>query len=73
MTDAREVLELMKEVAKSRIDMLANDITLHPPDKKAYYLKEYEDKLRDIERLIRRLNMKLVHSRNESPDLNHPA
>lgn len=63
MADAKEVLEIMKEVAKSRIGMLKDGITFYDNEKKAYYLQEYERKLRDIERLIRRLNLRLVHSR----------
>ena len=65
MADAKEVLEIMKEVAKSRIDMLKEGITFYDSEKKAFYLQEYEKKLRDIERLIRRLNLRLVHSRKD--------
>ncbi|KAF0220068.1 MAG: hypothetical protein FD174_1513 [Geobacteraceae bacterium] len=73
MAEAKEVLEIMKEVAKSRIEMLKEGITLYDNEKKAFYLQEYEKKLRDIERLIRRLNLRLVHSRKDgqpevSPD-----
>jgi len=62
MADSREVLTMMKDVAKSRIEMLRGGITFHDAAKREYYLKEYEKKLRDIEQLIRRLNMRLVYS-----------
>ncbi len=70
MAEAKEVLEIMKEVAKSRIEMLKEGITFYDNEKKAFYLQEYEKKLRDIERLIRRLNLRLVHSRKDGqPDV----
>jgi len=63
MADAREVLETMKQVAKIRIEMLKEGTTFHSKSKQAYYLKEYEDKLREIEELIRRMNIRLVYSK----------
>ncbi len=60
MADAREVLEMMKEVAKSRIEMLKAGITFHDDAAKARYLQEYEAKLRTIDHLLRRLNLRLV-------------
>ena len=60
MADAKEVLEMMRDVARSRIDMLKEGITFHQEDKRALYLQEYETKLRDIEMLIRRLNFRVV-------------
>jgi hypothetical protein len=60
MADAREVLEMMKDVAKSRIQMLEEGVTFHSEARKAFYLREYETKLHDIDRLIRRLNFRLV-------------
>lgn len=62
MTDAKEVLELMRTVAKSRIHMLSSGITFYEPQKKAFYLNEYGKKLDEIERLIRRYSLRLVHS-----------
>ncbi|MRR06077.1 MAG: hypothetical protein EG828_03895 [Deltaproteobacteria bacterium] len=71
MADAREVLETMKTVAKMRIEMLREGITFHSKSKQAYYLQEYEDKLREIEELLRRMNIRLVYSKgadeNEKP------
>ncbi len=68
MADAREVLETMKQVAKIRIEMLREGTTFHNSGKRAYYLKEYEEKLRQIEELIRRINIRLVYSRREEQD-----
>jgi hypothetical protein len=67
MADSKEVLTMMKDVAKSRIEMLKNGITFHDAPKREYYLREYEKKLRDIEQLIRRLNMRLVYSNTGRP------
>lgn len=64
MADTKEVLEMMKDVAKSRIEMLRQGITFHDDDKRKIYLKEYEEKLKDIETLLRRLNIRLVHSKD---------
>ena len=68
MADTREVLVMMKDVAKSRISMLRDGITFHDDAKREYYLNEYEKKLRDIEQLIRRLNLRLVYSRDGSQE-----
>lgn len=62
MADAREVLELMRSVAKSRIHMINNGITFYDARKKAFYLAEYGKKLEEIDRLIRRYSLRLVHS-----------
>jgi hypothetical protein len=64
MADAREVLETMKKVAKIRIEMLREGVTFHNKRKQAFYLKEYEEKLREIEDLIRRMNIRLVYSKS---------
>jgi hypothetical protein len=63
MADAREVLETMKSVAKMRIEMLREGITFHSKSKQAFYLQEYEEKLREIEELLRRMNIRLVYSK----------
>jgi capsule polysaccharide export protein KpsE/RkpR len=63
MADAREVLETMKKVAKIRIEMLKEGTTFHNSKKRSYYLREYEEKLKEIEELIRRMNIRLVYSR----------
>ena len=60
MADAREVLEIMKDLARSRIQMLKDGVTFHDEAKRAFYLREYETKLHDIDRLIRRSNLRLV-------------
>jgi len=63
MADAREVLEMMRQAAKIRIGMLKEGTTFHSKNKQAYYLKEYEDKVREIEGLLRRMNIRLVYSK----------
>jgi len=60
MADAREVLEMMREVARTRISMLRDGATFHEDDRRSYYLREYEEKLRQIEHLIRRISIRLV-------------
>lgn len=72
MADTREVLTMMKEVAKTRIRMLKEGVTFHDAGKREYYLREYEGKLRDIEQLIRRLNMRLVYSSSDRPQGDSP-
>ncbi len=71
MADAQEVLETMKKVAQLRVDMLKEGVTFHNTQRQAYYLKEYEEKIRQIDDLIRRINIRLVYSRkseeNELP------
>ncbi len=64
MDDTKEVLLMMKDVAKTRIQMLKDGVTFHNESRKEYYLREYEKKLLDIELLIRRLNLRLVYSCN---------
>jgi hypothetical protein len=50
--------------------MLRDGVTFHDAARREYYLKEYEKKLRDIEQLIRRLNVRLVYSNGEkAPDI----
>ena len=63
MAVTQEILELMKNTAKLRIDMLNKGITLYDMGKKDLYLQEYKKKLRSIENLIRRLNLKLVQGK----------
>lgn len=60
MSETREALEMMKAVAKSRIEMLEKGITFHDKGRRNYYLHEYRDKLRKIEEIIRRMNIRLV-------------
>ncbi len=67
MADAKEVLVMMKDVAKSRIQMLKDGVTFHDAAKREYYLQEYEKKLQDIEQLIRRMNLRLVYSSRNTP------
>jgi hypothetical protein len=69
MADTNEVLVMMKDVAKTRIQMLKDGVTFHDAAKREYYLREYEKKLRDIEQLIRRLNMRLVYSCKNEPQI----
>lgn len=72
MTDAREVLETMKKVAKIRIKMLKEGTTFHSKQKQAFYLKEYESKVREIEELIRRINIRLVYSKGSAGEGSPP-
>lgn len=67
MADAREVLEMMKKVAQIRIDMLKEGITYHDNAKRNAYLQAYEEKLGEINTMLRRLNLRLVHSKPASP------
>jgi hypothetical protein len=69
MADAKEVLVMMKDVARTRIQMLKEGVTFHNDAKREYYLQEYEKKLRDIEQLIRRLNVRLVYSSKNGPQI----
>ncbi len=52
----------MREMARSRIQMLKEGVTLHDDEKKAFYLREYEAKVKELDREIRRLTLRLVHS-----------
>lgn len=72
MADAREVLETMKKVAQIRVDMLKEGVTFHNSQRQAYYLQEYEEKIRQIDDLIRRMNIRLVYSR-KSDDQTAPS
>ncbi len=67
MADAREVLETMKKVAKIRIEMLREGTTFHSKRKQAFYLKEYEERVKEIDELIRRMNIRLVYSKKPAP------
>lgn len=63
MANAKEVLEIMRDVAKARIEMLSTGVTFYDEEKKNFYMQEYVKKLEDIERLIRRFSLRLVHSK----------
>ena len=73
MADAREVLETMRTVARIRIGMLREGVTFHSKARQAYYLREYEEKLREIEQLIRRMNISLVYSKGTAGNENNGA
>lgn len=60
MADMIEALEMMKDMALVRIRMLKDGITLHDDFKRAYYLQEYEAKLSEINKLIRRHRFRLI-------------
>ncbi len=68
MADAKEALEMMREVAKIRIDMLQNRVTFHDEQKRNYYLREYREKLKKIEELMRRMNIRLVRGQDIEKD-----
>lgn len=65
MADAREVLEMMREVARIRISMLRDGVTFYESDRRIFYLRQYEEKLAQIERLIRRFSIRLVDPPSE--------
>lgn len=60
MADAREVLDMMRDTAMMRIQMLKDGVTFHDNAKKAYYLQQYEEKVRAIDQLNRRMAIRLV-------------
>jgi hypothetical protein len=68
MSDVREALEMMREVAKIRIDMLQNRVTFHDEQKRNYYLREYRDKLQKIDAIMRRMNIRLVRVSEKEED-----
>ncbi len=68
MSDIREALEMMREVARIRIDMLQNGVTFHNEPNRSFYLREYREKLRKIEDIIRRMNIRLIRSDAEFKD-----
>jgi hypothetical protein len=69
MSDELQILEMMREVARSRIDLLKRGVTFHDGQSRVYYLHEYEEKLRRIEELIRRKNIRLVRSTRDVTDM----
>ena len=60
VSDMKESLTMMRDMAKSRIQMLKEGVTFHDDQKKAYYLREYESKVRELDHQIRRLSLRLV-------------
>lgn len=60
MSDMKDSLTMMRDMAKERIQMLKDGVTLHNEEKKAFYLREYELKVRELDYEIRRLSLKLV-------------
>lgn len=66
--DARQVLEMMRWVARTRISNLRENVTFHDNDHRNYYLRQYEERLAQIERLIRHMSITLVEPPDEKPD-----
>ncbi len=66
MSTMREALEMMREVARIRIDMLESGVTFHDERKRSHYLNEYREKLRKIEDIIRRMNIRLIRVNGEA-------
>lgn len=64
MADAGEVLEMMRGVARTRIEMLNSGITFHNDVKKNFYRNEYNKKLEAIDKLIRRVSLRLIHAKD---------
>jgi hypothetical protein len=60
MSDMKDSLAIMRDMAKDRIEMLKQGVTFHDDKKKSFYLHEYESKLHELDCLIRRLSMRLV-------------
>ena len=60
MSDIKESLSMMREMARSRVQMLKEGVTFHDDGKRTFYLGEYEAKLRELDQLIRRHSMRLV-------------
>jgi hypothetical protein len=60
MADAKEVLDMMRETAMTRIRMLKEGVTFHDNARRAYYLQQYEEKVRAIDQLNRRIAIRLV-------------
>lgn len=60
MADAKEVLDMMRDMAMSRIRMLKDGTTFHDKARRAYYLQQYEEKVRAIDQLNRRIAIRLV-------------
>ena len=60
VSDIKESLIVMRDMAKTRIQMLKEGVTFHDNEKKAHYLREYESKVRDLDQEIRRLSLRLV-------------
>lgn len=58
----KESLSMMRDMAKSRIQMLKEGVTLHDDDRKTFYLMQYESKLRELDQQIRRLSLRLVRT-----------
>jgi hypothetical protein len=60
VSDMKESLVMMREMAKSRIQMLKEGVTFHTEEKKAFYLQEYQAKVRELDDQIRRLTLRVV-------------
>ena len=60
MSDMKESLSMMRDMAKERIQMLKDGVTFYSDERKAYYLREYESKVRELDQEIRRLSLRLV-------------
>jgi hypothetical protein len=60
MSDMKESLAMMRDMARSRIQMLKDGVTFYDDTKRSFYLREYESKLREIDQQIRRLSLRLV-------------
>jgi hypothetical protein len=60
MSDMKESLIMMRDMAKSRIQMLKEGVTFHNEEKKAFYLEEYQARVRDLDHQIRRLTLRVV-------------
>lgn len=60
MSDMKESLTMMRDMAKERIQMLKDGVTFYSEERKTYYLREYESKVRELDHEIRRLSLRLV-------------
>jgi hypothetical protein len=60
VSDIKESLAMMRDMAKERIQMLKEGVTFHDEEKKSYYLRQYEAKVRELDHEIRRLTLRVV-------------
>lgn len=60
MSDMKESLIMMRDMAKSRIQMLKEGVTFYDEERRSRYLLEYEAKVRELDHEIRRLTLRVV-------------
>ena len=68
MTDLKKSLETMREMVASRIQMLQEGITFYDEEKRAYYLREYQLKLRALDQQIFSLSLTMIDPSDDGQD-----